>query len=334
MTTARVPLSALDLSPVTVEDSVGDALRNSMDLAEHLDELGYTRLWFAEHHGMPGIASASPALLAGQAAARTSRIRLGSGGVMLPNHAPLVVAEQFGTLDALYPGRIDLGIGRAPGTDQLTMHALRGDASPGAEEFPRELAQLRAFLDGGFPEDHPYSRIAATPGLGARPEIWLLGSSTYSARLAGLLGLPFCFARHFSPAQTVPAVNTYRESFRPGVLEEPHLMVCVTAVAADSVEEADFLLGPMKLAMARLRQGSPGRMPTPEIAAAELTDLDHRIMEPLADAWIRGAAADCAAGFDELLDMTSADEIMVSSPVVDPAARRRSHTVLAESRMP
>ena len=253
-----VPLSVLDLAPVAEGSDNGTALAHTTALASRVEELGYHRLWVAEHHNMPGIASSAPAVLLAHLAARTSSIRLGSGGVMLPNHAPLVVAEQFGTLVALHPDRIDLGIGRAPGTDQLTALALRRSVEGlSAEDFPQELARLIGYFESGSGQP----RVTAVPGRGDAPEIWLLGSSDFSARLAGRLGLPFSFTHHFSAANTDLALELYRAEFRPSRwLSEPYAMVAVSAVCADTDERAEYLSLPSGLAFLRLRQGRPGRM--------------------------------------------------------------------------
>ncbi|MBJ8348752.1 LLM class flavin-dependent oxidoreductase [Antrihabitans sp. YC2-6] len=330
----KVPFSVLDLSPVGTDSSVGEALNATLSLAKEVEALGYHRFWLAEHHSMPGIASAAPAIMIGQVAAATERMRVGSGGVMLPNHAPLVVAEQFGTLDALFPGRIDLGIGRAPGTDQVTAHALRRQADPLSEDdFPQQLLQLRAFVDGGFPDNHPYRAITAVPGRGAEFAVWLLGSSTYSAQVAGLLGLPFAFARHFSPAQTMPALRTYRDAFRPSeVLDEPYAMVTVSVVAAESDERAEYLAAPLKLTMARLRAGKPGRFPSPEEAAANpLTPEQEAIVRPSAAGYIVGGPATVRRELAELLELTDASEIMVSTLMSSVDDRIRSYKIVRDA---
>jgi luciferase family oxidoreductase group 1 len=222
-------LSVLDLAPVVLGSSPSEALANSTELAQHAERLGFARYWVAEHHNMAGIASSSPPVLIAHLAAHTTTLRLGSGGVMLPNHAPLVVAEQFGMLEALHPGRIDLGIGRAPGTDPVTAHALRRTAEGlSADEFPQQLGELLAFFNGTFPDAHPYRKITAVPGLGYQPALWLLGSSDYSAQVAGILGLPFSFAHHFSAENTMPALAAYRAAFQPSeALAEPYAMVAV-----------------------------------------------------------------------------------------------------------
>ena len=265
MVAVHVPLSVLDLAPVGEGSSPAAALQASLALAREAERLGYTRYWVAEHHNMPGIASSSPPVLLAHAAAVTSTIRLGSGGVMLPNHSALVVAEQFGMLEALHPGRIDLGIGRAPGTDQVTARALR--RSPRAlavDDFPEQLVELFGYFDGAFPEGHPYRHITATPGLGYRPAVWLLGSSDYSAQAAGMLGLPFSFAHHFAARNTLPALAAYRQEFRPSEhLDEPHVMLGISVMCAETDEEARWLAGPSALAFLRLRSGRPGRYPTP-----------------------------------------------------------------------
>ena len=242
----RPKLSVLDLAIVGEGSSHAEALAHSVDLARAVERLGYHRHWVAEHHNMPGIASSAPAVLAATLAAETERIRVGSGGVMLPNHVPLVVAEQFGMLEALHPGRIDLGIGRAPGTDGITAAALRRSVEAlSDEDFPRQLAELIGFFRGEFPEGHPYNRITAVPGVGDQPEIWLLGSSGYSAQLAGMLGMRFSFAHHFMPRNTDAALELYRSNFRPSdQLSEPYAMVAVAAICADDDERARYLSGP------------------------------------------------------------------------------------------
>jgi len=262
----------LDLAPVAAGTRAGQALEYTTELARRTEELGYRRFWVAEHHNMPSIASSAPAVLIAHLAASTSTIRVGSGGVMLPNHPPLVVAEQFGTLEALHPGRIDLGIGRAPGTDQVTALALRRTMEGlSAENFPQELADLAGLFTGTnlVTGEELRGPITATPGLGERPEIWLLGSSGFSAQLAGLLGLPFSFAHHFSAANTEPALALYRQNFRPSAwLDSPRAMVAVSAICADTDERAQWLSGPAALSFLRLRAG----MPQPGDKQAELPD--------------------------------------------------------------
>ncbi|MCU1376596.1 MAG: alkanal monooxygenase [Actinomycetia bacterium] len=327
-----IPLSVLDVAPVGQGSTPADALAASVELARHAERLGYHRYWVAEHHNMPGIASSSPAVLLAHAASATSTIRIGSGGVMLPNHAPLVVAEQFGMLEALHPGRVDLGIGRAPGTDQGTAHALRRSADPmSVEDFPRNFGELLSFFDGKFPENHPYRHIHAVPARGYRPEMWLLGSSDFSAQLAGYLGLPFSFAHHFSSANTLPAVAAYRQSFRPSeVLSEPYVMIAANVLAAETDEEARFLAGSGSLSMVRLRTGRPGPIPTPEEAAAyNFTPAEKEIVRSWNVGHIVGSPETVTAGLLDLLERTGADELMLSGMAHAPAARRRSLELVA-----
>jgi len=299
---ATVPFSVLDLAVVSEGSSHGEALANSVDLARRAEALGYKRHWVAEHHNMPGIASSAPAVLAATLAAATKTIRIGAGGVMLPNHAPLVVAEQFGMLEALHPGRIDLGIGRAPGTDQITAAALRRSADPlSDDDFPQHFGELVAYFTGGFPDGHPFGTITAVPGRGDVPEIWLLGSSGFSAQLAGLLGMRFSFAHHFSPRNTLPALELYRRSFRPSeALAEPHAMVAVAVICAEDDERARWLAGPSRLSMARLRSGNPTRFPTPEEAADhEFTPGEEASVSSLSGSAVIGGPEKVRAGLDD-----------------------------------
>jgi luciferase family oxidoreductase group 1 len=320
-----MPVSVLDLAVVSEGSSPGAALHNSVALAQAAERLGYHRHWVAEHHNMPGIASSAPAVLAATLAAETERIRVGAGGVMLPNHPPLVVAEQFGMLEALHPGRIDLGIGRAPGTDGITASPLSD------EDFPRQLAELVAYFDGGFPEGHPYSHITAVPGRGDKPAIWLLGSSGFSAQLAGILGLPFSFAHHFSPRNTEPALELYRRSFQPSeTLSEPYAMVAVAAICAPDDERARWLSGPARLSMARLRAGMPTRFPTPEEAAAhEFSAGEEASVKSLSGSAVIGSPDTARRRFAELKERTQADEFMVTTMVHDHEDRIRSYELLA-----
>jgi luciferase family oxidoreductase group 1 len=325
----EVPLSVLDLAPVAAGSTSGDALRNTTELAKRTEELGYRRFWVAEHHNMPSIASSAPAVLIAHLAAATSTIRVGSGGVMLPNHAPLVVAEQFGTLEALHPGRIDLGIGRAPGTDQVTALALRRTMEGlNAEQFPQELMGLIELFTGG---DGP-ARITATPGRGDMPAVWLLGSSGYSAQLAGLLGLPFSFAHHFSSANTVPALALYRENFRPSRwLERPQAMVAVNTICADTDERARWLAGPAALSFLRLRTGKPQPLATPEEAAAyPYTPGEREIAWGRFESQAIGSPDTVRSQLAGLLERTGADELMLTTMVYDINDRIRSFELVAE----
>jgi luciferase family oxidoreductase group 1 len=328
-----IPLSVLDLAPVSEGSGPGDALRNSIDLVQRAEAWGYNRLWVAEHHNMTGIASSAPAVVLATLAAASDRIRLGSGGVMLPNHAPLAVAEQFGTLEALYPGRIDLGLGRAPGTDQLTASALRRSTEGGSgDDFPPMLGELLAFFEGSFPDDHPYHRIQAVPGQGNKPAIWLLGSSGYSAQVAGILGLPFAFAHHFSATNTLPALQLYRDRFQPSeTLAEPYVMIGAAVVCAETDEEARFLHGSSKLQMLRLRTGRPGRVPTPEEAAEyHYTPMEKETVRSTTGSHIVGSPATVTEGLDRLIAETGVDEIIVTSGAWDHKARLRSFELIAE----
>ncbi|QGN47782.1 MsnO8 family LLM class oxidoreductase [Micromonospora sp. WMMC415] len=323
-----VPLAVLDLAPVARGASAGEALRHTTELARRTEELGYHRFWVAEHHNMPAIASSAPAVLLAHLAAQTSTIRLGSGGVMLPNHAPLVVAEQFGTLEALHPGRIDLGVGRAPGTDQVTALALRRTMEGlSAEGFPRELADLMNYFTGADP-----GPITATPGLGQRPVVWLLGSSGFSARLAGLLGLPFSFAHHFSARNTLPALALYRQSFRPSRwLERPYAMVAVNAVCAETDERAEWLAGPAGLSFLKLRSGRPEPLATPEEAAAyPYTELEREFVAQRREGQATGSPETVRRQLGDLLERTGADELMLTTLVYDVADRVRSFELIAE----
>lgn len=322
-----LPLSVLDLAPVGEGATPAEAVQATLALARRADELGYTRFWLAEHHGMPGIASSAPAVLIGAVAGATERIRVGSGGVMLPNHAPLVVAEQFGTLAALYPDRIDLGVGRAPGTDQRTAAALRRSTTPlGPDDFPEQLGELACFLTGEFPDGHPYQAVQAVPQAATAPPIWLLGSSLYSAELAGILGLPFAFAHHFSAMHTLPALETYRAAFRPSAaLERPHAMVTVQVVCAADDAAADRIALPAALSFLQLRQGRPGRLPTPEQAAAYPWRPDERaFVAQRRHGQAIGGPDTVRAALGDLLAATAADELMTTTLVHSPADRLRS----------
>jgi luciferase family oxidoreductase group 1 len=317
---------------VAQQGSPGEALAHTTELARRTESLGYQRFWVAEHHNMPGIASSAPAVLLAHLAAATRTIRIGSGGVMLPNHAPLVVAEQFGTLEALHPGRVDLGIGRAPGTDQLTALALRRSMEGlTAEDFPRELADLLGFFAGG----HRH-RITATPGEGLMPAIWLLGSSGYSAQLAGLLGLPFSFAHHFSAGNTLPALQLYRESFRPSQWrQEPYAMVAVSVICADTDDRAQWLAGPARLSFLRLRQGRPQRLATPEEAAAyPYTDSEREVAEQRLVGQALGSPTTVHTQLSELVSRTGADELMLTTMVYDIADRVRSFELVMQHAGP
>ncbi|MGY3788242.1 LLM class flavin-dependent oxidoreductase [Streptomyces antibioticus] len=344
--TAPAPLSVLDLVTVGSGHTATDALRTSVDLARFTESRGFHRYWVAEHHSMPGVASSSPAVILAHLAAHTERIRLGSGGVMLPNHAPLVIAEQFGTLEALAPHRVDLGLGRAPGTDGATAAALRrADGPPeGADDFPEQLAELTRFLDDDFPAGHPYARIHAVPGpvqatapggvqSRHRPPVWLLGSSGFSARLAGLLGLPFAFAHHFSAQNTIPALDLYRESFRPSAaLAEPYALIGVSVLAADDAREARRQVLATGLNMVRLRTGRPGLFPSPEETEAHVfTELEREFVDSWAANIVHGTADEVRSGLDDLHKRTGADELMLTSHAHRGELRLRSYELVADA---
>ncbi|MCX4969544.1 LLM class flavin-dependent oxidoreductase [Streptomyces sp. NBC_00654] len=344
--TASVPLSVLDLVTVGQGRTATQALRTSVDIAQLTERRGFHRFWVAEHHSMPGVASSSPAVILAHLAAHTERIRLGSGGVMLPNHAPLVIAEQFGTLEAMAPGRIDLGLGRAPGTDGATAAALRRTDRPGegADDFPQQLAELIRFLDDDFPDGHPYARIHAVPGpvqatapggvqSPGRPPVWLLGSSGFSARLAGVLGLPFAFAHHFSARNTVPALDLYRESFKPSaVLDAPYALIGVSALAADEEREARRQVLTGALSMVRLRTGRPGLVPSPEEAEAyAFSPMEQEFVDSWLANVIHGTADEVRAGLDALAKRTGADELMITANAHGGEARLRSYDLIADA---
>ncbi|MFD5567215.1 LLM class flavin-dependent oxidoreductase [Streptomyces cadmiisoli] len=344
--TAPTPLSVLDLVTVGAGRTATDALRTSAALARLAESRGYHRYWVAEHHSMPGVASSSPAVILAHLAAHTDRIRLGSGGVMLPNHAPLVIAEQFGTLEALAPGRIDLGLGRAPGTDGATAAALRRTDNPheAADAFPEQLAELTRFLDDDFPDGHPYRGIHAVPGpvqatspggvqSPHRPPVWLLGSSGFSARLAGLLGLPFAFAHHFSAQNTVPALDLYRETFRPSqVLSEPYALIGVSALATEDEREARRQVRAAALGMLRLRTGRPGLVPTPEEAEAhEFSPLESEFIDSWNANVIHGTPDEVRTGLDDLHKRTGADELMITANAHSGEVRLRSYELIADA---
>jgi luciferase family oxidoreductase group 1 len=322
-----IPLNLLDLAPVSNYGTTREALQSSTVLAQRAEELGFDRYWVAEHHNTPSIASSSPAVVIAHLATATSRIRLGSGGVMLPNHAPLVIAEQFGTLACLHPGRIDLGIGRAPGTDPRTALALRRTTTGlSAEDFPNELLDVIAMLAG----DH--GRPRAVPQAEEMPQIWLLGSSTYSAQLAAMLGLPFSFAHHFSGTATDLALATYRESFRPSQwLARPHTMIGVNAVCADTDARAHALARPGWISFLNLRRGSPTALPSVEEAAAyEFDDTELAFVAARRDRQLLGSPDTVRDQLRELLARTQVDELMLTSQVYDIADRIRSYELVAE----
>jgi luciferase family oxidoreductase group 1 len=325
------PLSILDLAPIVEGGDAASALRHSLELARHAEACGYRRYWVAEHHNMEGVASSATAVLVGHIAGGTKTIRVGSGGVMLPNHAPLVIAEQFGTLATLYPGRIDLGLGRAPGTDRLTMRALRRHLAAGDEEegFPRDVQELQAYLGDGGP-DQP---VRAIPGTGTHVPIWLLGSSLYSAQLAAYLGLPFAFASHFAPDMLLQALHVYRSSFRPSAeWPAPHAMVGVNVVAADSDDEAAWLFTSIQQRFLGMQRGRRGPLPRP-IDPARLesmwTAAEKDGVQRMLAATAVGSPQSVRRQLDAIVAQTAADELIVAGAIHDHAARLRSYALLA-----
>lgn len=321
-----IPLSVLDLAPITTGGDAAAALRNSLDLARHAERWGYRRYWVAEHHNMPGIASAATAIVIAHIAAGTSTIRVGAGGIMLPNHAPLMVAEQFGTLESLFPGRIDLGLGRAPGTDPATARALRRTLASDPDAFPRDVVELLSYF---HPQDG--QAVRAVPGSGLDVPIWILGSSLFGAQVAAMMGLPFAFASHFAAAQMTQALAIYRARFRPaGHLSQPHVMLGVNIVAADTDDEARYLATSGRQAFASLRRGMPTTLPPPnrefekEIAAFRGTRL-----EELQSVSMVGSAATVHDDLGDFIARTGADELVIVSHIYDHAARLRSYEITA-----
>ena len=325
-----VPFSVLDLSPVVKGSTPAEAFRNTLDLARHVERAGYRRFWLAEHHNMPGIASAATAVLIGHVAGGTSTIRVGSGGVMLPNHAPLVIAEQFGTLESLYPGRIDLGLGRAPGTDMLTTRALRRDPAAGAEHFPQDVLELQGY----FAAPAPGQLVRAVPGAGLNVPIWLLGSSMYSADLAAQLGLPFAFASHFAPDYLLAALHAYRRGFTPSAaLDAPYAMAAINVIAAETDEEARHLFKSLQQQFINLRRGVPSRLQHPdEVNDSDWRDEDRFALSRIIQYSVVGSPGTVRAGIDAFLALTEVDELMVTAHVFDHAARVRSFELVAAVR--
>lgn len=325
-----IPFSLLDLSPVPQGASPRQAFECSLDLARHAESWGYHRYWLAEHHNMTGIASAATSVLLGYIAGGTHHLRVGSGGVMLPNHSPLVIAEQFGTLATLYPKRIDLGIGRAPGTDQRTMIALRRHLSAEVDNFPRDVQELLAYFD----DVKPGQPVQAVPGQGLHVPVWLLGSSLYSAQLAAALGLPFAFASHFAPEMLWQALDMYRQQFTPSAaLEQPYAMVCINVVAADSERDARFLFTSMQQQFINLRRGRPGPLPPPvqEIDALWSEGEQYGVEQALSMSVV-GGPLQVRAGLQALLDKTGADELMINGQIFDHQARLRSFELAMAAR--
>jgi luciferase family oxidoreductase group 1 len=325
-----VPFSVLDLSPIVQGSTAAQALDNTRDLARHAERWGYRRFWVAEHHNMPGIASAATAVVIGHVAAGTSKIRVGSGGIMLPNHSPLVIAEQFGTLESLFPGRIDLGLGRAPGTDQRTARALRRDKQDVSDAFPQDVVELQKYLGA----DGANLPVRAVPGAGLRVPIWLLGSSLFSAQLAASLGLPFAFASHFAPEALEQALDLYRETFRPSAtLEKPYAMAAVPIVAADSDAAAARLFTSLQQSFLNLHRGRAGQMPPPVDDMDGLWSPAERagVQQTFREA-ILGSPATVKSGIEAFLARTGVDELLVTAMIYDHTARLRSFELVAQVR--
>ena len=326
-----IPISILDLSPIIEGATPADALRNTLDLAQHAENWGYRRFWLAEHHNMPGIASAATSVVIGHVAGGTRTIRVGSGGIMLPNHSPLVIAEQFGTLASLYPGRIDLGLGRAPGTDSLTMRALRRDAATAADSFPRDVQELMYY----FRPAEPGQKISAVPGTGLDVPVWLLGSSLFSAQLAALLGLPFAFASHFAPPDLIEALRIYRELFKPSERwKQPYAMVAANVVAAATDGQARRIFTSMQQSFLNLRRGSPGRLPPPinDIEPYFGSLAERAMLNQMLSYSFVGSSETVLRGVRSFLDLTQADELIVTGHIYDHGARLRSFELLSEIR--
>ena len=322
-----IPLSVLDLAPIVEGSDAARALRNSLDLARHAERWGYRRFWLAEHHGMAGVASAATAVVIAHVAAGTSTIRVGAGGIMLPNHSPLVVAEQFGTLEALHPGRIDLGLGRAPGSDYLATQALRRSAAA-ADAFPRDVAELMAYFRGDAP-----TGVRAVPGAGLHVPIWILGSSLFGAQLAAAMGLPFAFASHFAPMQLLDAVAIYREQFRPSaMLERPYAMAGINVIAADDASEARRLFTSLQQAFLRIRVGRPAPLPPPVDDLDErLTPMDRAALDQMLAASVVGDEEGVRDGIARFVATTGVDELIVAAQIHDHGARLRSYELTARA---
>ena len=322
-----LPLSVLDLSPITQGSDAGTSLRNSAELAAHAERLGYKRFWMAEHHSMPGIASAATAVALGFVGSQTSTIRIGAGGIMLPNHAPLIIAEQFGTLEALYPGRVDLGLGRAPGTDQAAAYAMRRNLASDANQFPNDVVELMGYFRG------ENGRVRAIPGEGANIPIWILGSSLFGAQLAAMLGLPYAFASHFAPQMMMEAIRVYREQFKPSEqLAEPYVMLGFNAIVADTDEEAELLATSVQQAFVSLRTGHPMQLPPPKAGYADELPLEARaILKLVLSVSAIGSPETARRQVAQFVERTKPDELMITAQVYDHQARLRSYELLMDA---
>ena len=324
-----IPLSVLDLSPIAEGSDAAQSFRNSLDLAQHAEAWGFNRYWLAEHHGMPGIGSAATSVLIGHIAGGTKTIRVGAGGIMLPNHSPLVIAEQFGTLEALYPGRIDLGLGRAPGTDPVTARALRRNLMSDADEFPRDVVELMDLMS-----DEPRQKIRAVPGLGAKVPVWILGSSLFGAQLAAMLGLPYAFASHFAPQQLMQALEVYRENFKPSAqLARPYVMLGFNVFAADTDEEAQLRATSMQQSFVNLRSGRPGKLPPPRPGYREqLGPAERALLESVLSCAAIGSPDTVREALRAFIERTRADELMITCNMFEHTARLRSYEIASQVR--
>ena len=324
-----IPFSVLDLAPIVEGGDAGQALRNTRDLAQHAERWGYRRYWLAEHHNMAGVASAATAVVIAHVAGGTSTIRVGAGGIMLPNHAPLVIAEQFGTLESLFPGRIDLGLGRAPGSDPAAAAALRRTLAGGADSFPQDVVELMEYFRGG-----PGRRIRAVPGDGLNVPVWILGSSLYGAQMAAHLGLPYAFASHFAPAAMMQAVELYRARFEPSEhLERPYVMLGFNVFAADTDEEGELLMTSVQQAFTNLRRGRPGPLQPPvRDFAQQITPMERSILVEALACSAAGSPDAVRRSLQSFIADTGADELMITSQIYDHAARVRSYEITAQIR--
>ncbi len=320
------PLSVLDLSPIPEGSDASQSFRNSLSLAQHAERLGYRRYWLAEHHGMPGIASAATSVLIGHVAGGTKTIRVGAGGIMLPNHSPLVIAEQFGTLESLYPGRIDLGLGRAPGSDPTTARALRRSLHSDPDEFPRDVVELMDYLS-----DRPRGPVRAVPGTGLKVPVWILGSSLFGAQLAAMLGLPYAFASHFAPGQLMQAIEIYRANFKPSEqLDRPHVMLGFNVVAADTDEQAAVLATSLQQAFVNLRSGRPTRLPPPLPGYVNhLGPAERALLDSVLSCTAIGSPETVKRSLLAFIERTGADELMIAGQIFDHTARLRSFEIVA-----
>ncbi len=320
-----IPISILDLAPIPEGSDAGVALRNSLDLAQHAERLGYRRYWMAEHHNLPGIASAATAVALAHVAAGTKTITIGAGGVMLPNHAPLIIAEQFGTLAALHPGRVELALGRAPGSDQITARAMRRTLS-GGDDFPNDVVELMHY----FQPPEPNQAVVAVPGAGLNVPIWILGSSTYGAQLAAMLGLPYGFASHFAPGMMMDAIAIYRQRFRPSAqLDKPHVMLGLNLVAADTDEEARFLFTSTQQSFLNIRRGRPAKLPAP-VEGLRIDAYGQAMLDDALACAIHGGPDKVRRELAAFAERTGADAFMVTSNIHEHAKRKRSFEILAE----